>query len=110
MFTLSQRLDDERPRPVSRNVKRCDESLSRDETLHLVASLIRLAVVILNFVTVRLWRPYPIVVAEDAVQETLLRAGQYRDSVKEGALLRPCRCRVLTKVCLESMPVVWFPA
>jgi hypothetical protein len=44
------------------------------------------------------------------VQETLLRAGQYRDSVKEGALLRPCRCRVLTKVCLESMPVVWFPA
>jgi hypothetical protein len=28
-------------------------------------------------------------VAEDAVQETLLRAGRYRDSVKEGALLGP---------------------
>jgi len=28
-------------------------------------------------------------VAEDAVQGTLLRAGRYRDSVKEGAPLRP---------------------
>jgi hypothetical protein len=28
-------------------------------------------------------------VAEDAVQETLLRAGRYHDSVKEGAPLRP---------------------
>jgi DNA-directed RNA polymerase specialized sigma24 family protein len=28
-------------------------------------------------------------VAEDAVQETLLRARRYRDSVKEGAPLRP---------------------
>jgi len=27
--------------------------------------------------------------AEDAVQETLLRAWRYRDSVKEGAPLRP---------------------
>jgi len=27
--------------------------------------------------------------AEDAVQETLLRAWRYRDSVKEGAALRP---------------------
>jgi len=27
--------------------------------------------------------------AEDAVQETLLRAGRYRNSVKEGAPLRP---------------------
>ena len=44
--------------------------------------------------------------AEDAVQETLLRAGRYRDSVKEGALLRPWLCRVSTNACLESMPVV----
>ena len=49
-------------------------------------------------------------VAKDAVQETLLRAGRYRDSVKEGALLRPWLCRVATNACLESMPVVWFPA
>jgi RNA polymerase sigma-70 factor (ECF subfamily) len=49
-------------------------------------------------------------VAEDAVQETLLRAGRYCDSVKEGALLRPWLCRVATNACLESMPVVWFPA
>jgi RNA polymerase sigma-70 factor (ECF subfamily) len=48
--------------------------------------------------------------AEDAVQETLLRAWRYRDSVKEGALLRPWLCRVATNPCLESMPVAWFPA
>jgi hypothetical protein len=30
-----------------------------------------------------------VTVAEDAVQGTLLRAGRYRDSVKEGAPLRP---------------------
>jgi DNA-directed RNA polymerase specialized sigma24 family protein len=90
--------------------KRCDESLSSVETLHLVASLVRLAVVVLKFAAVRLWRHYRIMVAEDAVQEMLLRAGRYRDSVKEGALLRPWLCRVATNACLESMPVVWFPA
>jgi hypothetical protein len=56
------------------------------------------------------WRYYRIMVAEDSVQETLLRAGRYRDSVKEGALLRQWLCRVATNACLESMPVVWFPA
>jgi len=48
--------------------------------------------------------------AEDAVQETLLRAWRYRDSLKEGALLRPWLYRVATNACLESMSVVWFPA
>jgi RNA polymerase sigma-70 factor (ECF subfamily) len=48
--------------------------------------------------------------AEDAVQETLLRAWRYRDSVKEGAPLRPWLYRVAAKACLESMSVVWFPA
>jgi DNA-directed RNA polymerase specialized sigma24 family protein len=50
---------------------------------------VRLVVVILKFAAVRLWRHYRIMVAEDAVQETLLHAGRYRDSVKEGAPLRP---------------------
>ncbi len=48
--------------------------------------------------------------AEDAVQEALLRAWRYRDSVKEGAPLRPWLFRVATNACLESMSVVWFPA
>jgi len=43
--------------------------------------------------------------AEDAVQETLLRAGRYRDSVKEGAPCA-CSCRVTTNACLESISVV----
>ncbi len=34
--------------------------------------------------------------AEDAVQETLLRAWQYRDSLKEGAPLRPWLYRVVS--------------
>src|SRR5580700_8019023 len=33
-----------------------------------------------------------------------------RDSVKEGAPLRPWPYRVATNACLESMSVVWFPA
>jgi RNA polymerase sigma-70 factor (ECF subfamily) len=48
--------------------------------------------------------------AEDAVQETSLLAWRYRDSVKEGAPLRPCLYRVATNACLESTSVVWFPA
>jgi RNA polymerase sigma-70 factor (ECF subfamily) len=48
--------------------------------------------------------------AEDAVQETLLHAWRNRDSVKEGAPLRPWPYRVATNACLESMSVVWFPA
>jgi RNA polymerase sigma-70 factor, ECF subfamily len=44
--------------------------------------------------------------AGDAVQETLLRAWRYRDSVKEGAPLRPWLYRVVTNACLESMSAV----
>lgn len=48
--------------------------------------------------------------AEDAVQESLLRAWRYRDSVKEGAPMRPSLWRVARNACLESTSVVWFPA
>jgi hypothetical protein len=39
-----------------------------------------------------------------------LCAWRYRDSLKEGAPLRPWLYRVATNACLESMSVVWFPA
>jgi len=48
--------------------------------------------------------------AEYAVQETLLRAWRYRESVKEGAPLRPWLNRVAPNACLESIYVVWFQA
>jgi RNA polymerase sigma-70 factor (ECF subfamily) len=41
--------------------------------------------------------------AEDAVQETSLRAWRYRDSLKEGAPLRPWLYRVATNACLDAM-------
>lgn len=41
--------------------------------------------------------------AQDAVQETLLRAWRYRDSVKEGAPLRPWLYRVATNACLDAI-------
>jgi len=41
--------------------------------------------------------------AEDAVQETLLRAWRYRDTVKEGAPLRPWLYRVATNTCLDAI-------
>ena len=41
--------------------------------------------------------------AEDAVQDTLLRAWRYRESVKEGAPLRPWLYRVATNVCLDAI-------
>ncbi len=41
--------------------------------------------------------------AEDAVQQTLLRAWQYRDSLKEGAPLRPWLYRVATNACLDAI-------
>ena len=48
--------------------------------------------------------------AEDAVQETLLRAWRHRDSVKEGAPLRPWLYHVARNACLENTFVVWFRA
>lgn len=41
--------------------------------------------------------------AEDAVQETLLRAWRYRESLKEGAPLRPWLYRVATNSCLDAI-------
>lgn len=41
--------------------------------------------------------------AEDAVQDTLLRAWRYRHSLKEGAPLRPWLYRVATNVCLDAI-------
>ena len=41
--------------------------------------------------------------AEDAVQETLLRAWRYRDTVKEAASLRPWLYRVATNACLDAI-------
>jgi RNA polymerase sigma-70 factor, ECF subfamily len=41
--------------------------------------------------------------AEDAVQETLLRAWRYRDSLKQGAPLRPWLYRVATNACLDAI-------
>jgi len=41
--------------------------------------------------------------AEDAVQETLLRAWRYRDSLKEGAPPRPWLYRVATNACLDAI-------
>jgi RNA polymerase sigma-70 factor, ECF subfamily len=41
--------------------------------------------------------------AEDAVQETLLRAWKYRESLKEGAPVRPWLYRVATNACLDAI-------
>jgi len=41
--------------------------------------------------------------AEDAVQETLLRAWRYRDSLQTGAPLRPWLYRIATNVCLDAI-------
>ena len=41
--------------------------------------------------------------AEDAVQETLLRAWRYRDSLKENTPLRPWLYRVATNACLDAI-------
>ena len=41
--------------------------------------------------------------AEDAVQETLLRAWRYRGSAEQGVSLRPWLYRVATNVCLDAI-------
>jgi len=41
--------------------------------------------------------------AEDAVQDALLRAWKYRESLKEGAPLRPWLYRIATNVCLDAI-------
>jgi RNA polymerase sigma-70 factor, ECF subfamily len=41
--------------------------------------------------------------AEDAVQETALRAWRYRDSLKPGAPVRPWLYRVATNACLDAI-------
>ena len=41
--------------------------------------------------------------AEDAVQDALLRAWKYRESLKDGAPVRPWLYRVATNVCLDAI-------
>src|SRR5262245_66270453 len=41
--------------------------------------------------------------AEDALQEAFLRAWRYRESLKEGAPLRPWLYRVATNACLDAI-------
>ena len=41
--------------------------------------------------------------AEDAVQDALLRAWKYRESLKEGAPVRPWLDRVTTNACLDAI-------
>jgi RNA polymerase sigma-70 factor, ECF subfamily len=41
--------------------------------------------------------------AEDAVQDALLRAWKYRESLKEGAPMRPWLYRVATNACLDTI-------
>ncbi len=41
--------------------------------------------------------------AEDTVQDSLLRAWKYRESLKEGAPVRPWLYRVATNVCLDAI-------
>jgi RNA polymerase sigma-70 factor, ECF subfamily len=41
--------------------------------------------------------------AEDALQDTFLRAWRYRESLKEGAPLRPWLYRVATNACLDAI-------
>ncbi len=48
--------------------------------------------------------------AEDAVQETLLRAWWYRGSLKGGAPLRPWLYRMATNSCRANIFVAWFRA
>ena len=41
--------------------------------------------------------------AEDAVQDTFLRAWRYRESVREGLSLRPWLYRIATNACLDAI-------